>query len=167
MPLLLEYSAGGEQVSDTVLFSLRWIEKPFTLSSPTYAINALYPIATDDEIDELLSVDKENRGDALRSFWKKQDPTPETAYNERMAEYYRRADYAYFNFATLSESDGIFTDRGKVYMLFGPPTKTERALKPGFNPEEIWTYDNAVSQEFIFRDRTESGAYQLVEYYDL
>lgn len=165
--LLLEYQAGGETVADTVLFSLRWIEKPFTLVNPTYAINALYPIATDEEIDELLSVDKERREDALTVFWKNQDPTPETVYNERMAEFYRRADYAYFNFASLSEQDGVFTDRGKIYMLFGPPTKTERELKPDTNPEEIWTYNNIVSREFIFRDRTESGAYQLVEYYDL
>ena len=165
--LLLEYQAGGETVVDTALFSLRWIEKPFTLVNSTYAINALYPIATDEEIDELLSVEKERRADALVTFWKTQDPTPETVYNERMAEFYRRADYAYFNFASLSEGDGVFTDRGKIYMLYGPPTKTERELKPDANPEEIWTYNNIVNREFIFRDRTETGAYQLVEYYDL
>lgn len=165
--LLLEYSAGGQRVVDTTLFSLRWIEKPFTYANPTYAINALYPIATDEEIDGLLSVGKEDREQALLKYWKEHDPTPETVFNERMAEYYRRADYAYFNFASLSEPDGVFTDRGKIYMLFGSPTKTQRQLKPDSNPEEIWTYSNVVNREFIFRDRTESGVYQLVEYYDL
>lgn len=165
--MLLELSAGGTTVADTLLFSLRWVDMPFTLSNPTYAIKALYPIATEEEIDDLLSISKEERGDGLNEYWKKFDPTPQTAYNEKMAEYYRRVDYAFFNFASISETDGAFTDRGKIYILFGPPTDVKRELKPEANPEEIWRYDNIVGREFIFRDRTESGAYRLVEYYDL
>jgi len=165
--LLLELTAGGVTVTDTTMFSIRWIDMPFTLSNPTYAIKALYPIATDDEIDDLLAVGKDNREESLNEFWKQYDPTPATAFNERMAEYYRRVDYAYFNFASVSQTDGVFTDRGKIYILFGPPTDIRRELKPETNPEEIWRYDNIVGREFIFRDRTESGSYQLVEYYDL
>lgn len=165
--LLLEYEVGGERTVDTIPFLLRWIDMPFTLSSTRYAVKALYPIATDEEMDEILSVDDEEQEGALREYWRKQDPTPSTSYNERMAEYYKRVDYAHFNFATLAQSDGVFTDRGKIYILFGPPTDTRRELNPGANPREIWTYNNVLRREFIFQDRSESGAYRLVEYYDL
>lgn len=165
--LLLEYESGGERRADTVPFLLRWIDMPFTLSNIRYAAKALYPIATDEEIDEILSADEEDQEQALRDFWKKQDPTPATSYNERMAEYYRRVDYAHFNFAALAQPDGVFTDRGKIYILFGPPTDMRRELNPGANPREIWTYENVLRKEFIFQDRSESGAYRLVEYYDL
>ncbi|MCA9388055.1 MAG: GWxTD domain-containing protein, partial [Candidatus Andersenbacteria bacterium] len=70
-------------------------------------------------------------------------------------------------FATLQQQDGVFTDRGKIYILFGPPTETRREFDPDANPKEIWRYDNVVKREFVFRDRNESGTYRLVEYYDL
>ena len=160
-------AAGGREKVDTQFFDLKWIDMPYSLSSPLYAIKSLWPIATDEEIDRLLDVGRENYPEALREYWKKLDPTPETAYNERMAEYYRRVDYAFFNFATLKEEDGVFTDRGKIYILFGPPTGTRREFDPEANPKEIWTYDNVVKREFVFRDKNESGSYRLVEYYDL
>ena len=158
---------GGREKVDTQFFQLKWIDMPYSLSSTTYAIKALRPIATDDEIDRLLGVGKEKQNDALWQYWKNLDPTPETVYNERMAEYYRRVDYAFFNFATLQQQDGVFTDRGKIYILFGPPTETRREFDPDANPKEIWRYDNVVKREFVFRDRNESGTYRLVEYYDL
>ena len=165
--LELTYTAGGKKKIDTVNFRLKWIDMPFSLSSPSYAIKALWTVATDDEIDKLLGTGKERQDEALWKHWKSSDPTPKTVYNERMAEYYRRVDYAFFNFATLKEPDGTFTDRGKIYILFGPPTETRREFDPDANPREIWTYENAVNREFIFRDQNESGAYRLVEYYDL
>lgn len=165
--LLLEYQVEDQRTVDTVPFQLRWIDMPFSLSSTQYAVKSLYPIATDDEIDKILSVGKEKQEKALLDYWKRQDPTPATSYNERMAEYYRRVDYAHFNFATLVQADGVFTDRGKIYILFGPPTDMRRELNPGANPREIWTYNNVLRKEFIFQDRSESGAYRLVEYYDL
>lgn len=165
--LLLEYETESERTVDTVPFMVRWIDMPFTLSEPSYAIRALYPIATDDEIDAILSADDKDRAKALTEYWKKQDPTPATSYNERMAEYYRRVDYAHFNFATLNQPDGAFTDRGKIYILFGPPTDMRRELNPGSDPKEIWTYHNVLRKEFVFQDRSETGAYRLIEYYDL
>ena len=163
----LTYTAGEAKEVDTVMFTVKWVDMPFSLSNPTYGIKVLWPVATDEEIDALLDFSKEKRQEALWNYWKKLDPTPTTEYNERMTEYYRRVDYAFFNFATLKEQDGAFTDRGKIYILFGPPTETRRELDPDSNPEEIWTYNNVVNREFIFRDQTESGAYRLVEYYDL
>jgi hypothetical protein len=78
-----------------------------------------------------------------------------------MAEYYQRCDYALENFGTLRQANGIKTDRGKIYILYGPPAKTERLLTPGTPPKEIWYYDN-LGMKFIFVDESRAGNYKLL-----
>lgn len=165
--LVLTFHSGGSSATDTVPFALRWIDMPVSLLRPEYAIRALYPIASEDTIDELLSGSKEERAQALNKFWQQRDPTPTTRYNERMAEYYRRVDYAYFNFKNLEQRDGVQSDRGKIYILYGQPTTVDWQMQPGASPREVWTYRNAVHRQFIFADGGATGAYRLVEYHDL
>lgn len=154
--------------ADTTLFEVRWIDRPLSLIDPSYAISALRPIATDEELSELRSAgDDEEKRRALDAWWSDQDPTPGTLFNERMATYYERVDYAYFNFATIGRQDGAASDRGKIYILYGPPTDVDRRLDPEGPPQEVWTYRNRVGRRFVFTDREESGAYRLIEYYDL
>jgi hypothetical protein len=84
-----------------------------------------------------------------------------------MAEYYRRADYSYFNFRSIGQKDGVFTDRGKIYMLNGPPTQINRQMQPDSHPREVWSYENRVARVFVFIDESKTGEYRLVEYHDL
>ncbi len=54
----------------------------------------------------------------MDGFWANQDPTPDTAYNEVLQEFHRRVAFAD---VTYSESvRGALTDRGKIYIRFGP-----------------------------------------------
>ncbi len=165
--LVLTYQAGVKSVVDSVPFKLRWIDMPLSLIRPEYAIRALYPIAKEDTVDELLSGGSEKRQGALNRYWERLDPTPGTKYNEKMTEYYRRVDYSYFNFKSIEQRDGVFTDRGKIYILFGPPTSVEREMHPEAPPREIWEYRNKVNRKFVFVDKSETGAFRLVEYHDL
>jgi GWxTD domain-containing protein len=171
--LLLSYGSGQGSVTDSVRFRLRWIDQPVSLYKVAYAIRALYPIATDATIEQLMRGSAQQQTTALERFWGERDPTPSTEYNEAMAEYYRRVDYAFFNFRTISQKDGAFTDRGKIYMLYGAPTAVDRQMQPNSYPREVWTYriekDGAsvLKKEFIFVDESKTGAYRLVEYHDL
>lgn len=170
--LLLSYGAGQGSVTDSVRFRLRWIDQPVSLYRASYAIRALYPIATDRRIDSLLD-GKPDQQAALDRFWSDQDPTPGTEYNEAMAEYYRRVDFAFFNFRSIGQKDGAFTDRGKIYMLYGPPSVVDRHMNPDAYPREVWTYRinrsgaPVLNKEFVFIDQSKTGAYRLVEYHDL
>ncbi len=165
--LLLTYQAGLNDVTDSVRFKLRWVDMPVSLTRPEYAIRALYPIATDETIDGLLSGGKEQQRLAVDRYWSGRDPSPATAFNEAMAEYYRRVDYSFFNFKTITQSDGAFTDRGKIYILYGAPTEVNRELQQEGPPREIWVYRNQVGMKFVFIDESRDGAYRLVEYNDL
>jgi len=159
--LKVKVSDGLDADSTVKVFQIKWVDMPLSLRDIDYAIESLRYITTDQEFDELRSGSLENRRAKFESFWKKKDPTPQTAYNEVMAEYYKRVDYANLNFGTLKIRDGSRTDRGKIYILFGPPTRTERLFSPDHPPQEVWYYTN-LNKKFIFVDESRAGNYKLL-----
>ncbi len=156
--------AGGWNRSFSQPIELQWHSMPLSLENSREAIPPLQHITTEEEFKEISSGSKEEQMRKLYAFWKKQDPTSETAYNERMNEFYRRADYAYFNFAHNAHAiDGALTDRGKIYILYGPPTNIERTFLLGEQPVEIWTYSNNVKKIVKFTDVYGHGDYKVME----
>ncbi len=142
-------------------FTIRWLNMPRVLSNVGLASEALEYLMPEKEFDEFMKQSTEDLPKQLEDFWKKRDPTPQTAYNEAMAEYYYRCDYAFENFRTLSQANGIKTDRGKIYILYGPPTKSERFLIPNSAPKEVWYYEK-LDKKFIFVDESRAGNYKLL-----
>ena len=144
------------------MFAARWLDMPFSLNDLDLAIYPLQHILTKDDYSDLNSGSRSNRVEHFENFWKKKDPTPETAYNEVMTEFYRRVDYTITTYRTLRETNGSLTDRGKIYILYGKPTSIERSLDPGRSPKEIWKYEN-LKKTFVFEDRSKQGNYRLAE----
>ena len=153
---------GVSTLNRTLSFKVRWIDKPRSLRNMQRAIEALRYIATDSLIDELRSASPERQRVLFEEFWTKQAKSTRTGFNPEMAEYYRRVDYATENFGTLREPDGMRSDRGKAYILYGPPAKVERILAPGTDPREIWSYPN-LRKRLIFVDASHRGEYKLLE----
>ncbi len=148
-------------------FNLVWPDMPVSLEDPRDAITPLVHITTESEFKDLQKGSRPELIRKLYAFWRRQDPTPGTAFNERMAAFYQRVDYAYFNYANQHALDGTATDRGKIYILYGAPSKIERELLPGEAPVETWTYTNNVHRQFRFTDVASRGEYKLVEMKDL
>jgi len=69
-----------------------------------------------------LSNDEE-RDNFIEQFWLRRDPTPDTAENEFKEEHYRRIAYANEHFA--AGIPGWKTDRGRMYIMYGPPDEIE------------------------------------------
>src|SRR5947209_994536 len=135
-------------------------------------------IITDDERKAFnqLSTDDE-REQFVEQFWLRRDPTPDTVENEYKEEHYRRIAYTNERFA--SGIPGWKTDRGRMYIRFGPPDEIdahpsggtyERPPEQGGGttsayPFEQWRYrhlDN-VGENIVleFVDTTLSGEYHL------
>ena len=95
----------------------------------------------------------------LLKFWKSKDPTPGTPQNEFMEEHFRRIAFCERNF-----KGGINSDRGRVYIQYGPPLEVSRQASPiaTSKSSEIWTYSINGTTEFVFVDRTGDGNYVLV-----
>ncbi len=142
-------------------FKMVWPDMPQSLRDIDFALEALRHITRPEELDSLKAGSQNTRLTHLEEFWKAKDRTPDTEYNEVMVEYYRRVDYAMREFSSIRGNDGYKTDRGRIYILYGPPTKTERMLDPQTGYQEIWTYDKQ-GKKFVFVDQSKTGNYILV-----
>ncbi|MCX7929532.1 MAG: GWxTD domain-containing protein [Chlorobi bacterium] len=142
-------------------FMLRWFSPPPYLLASRSAVDVMYYVLSDDEYRQLLEMPDSIRTAAVIEWWKQHDPTPATLYNEAMVEYFRRAYVARTKFATAYEPDGALTERGKVFILFGEPTRIESDLDPDRGGTETWYYTNSVRKRFSFVI-TEQGHFRLV-----
>jgi GWxTD domain-containing protein len=81
-------------------------------------------IITDEEraTFKTLQTDAE-REQFIEQFWARRDPTPGTVENEMKEEHYRRI--AYSNERYASSIPGWKTDRGRIYIQYGPPDEIE------------------------------------------
>lgn len=149
----------GTNDSIKVNFQINWETMPFSLRTLSYAREILRYICPDDVIDDLSSGSDAESRQRLMEWWKAHDPSPATTYNEKLAEYYKRVDAAVSAFAGINEPDGAQTDRGRVYVLFGPPASAEKKLNSG-KGSEVWTYTSGVKQTFVF-EITDKGTYKL------
>jgi GWxTD domain-containing protein len=118
--------SAGDTATVTKEFSIRWNDMPLSLYDLDFAVTAMRYITTDSEYDDLRSGNKETRIKKFEEFWAKRNTVPGSAYNEMMAVYFKRVDYAFVNFRTLKEENGALTDRGKIYILYGKPSNIER-----------------------------------------
>ena len=119
----------------------------------------------------------EEREQFIEQFWIRRDPTPDTAENEYKEELYRRI--AYVNEYFGSGKPGWKTDRGRIYITFGPPDEREEHPTGGMYtrpyelgggetqtyPWEKWRYryiegmESNVEIEFV--DKTMTGEYRM------
>src|SRR4030065_1386424 len=67
-----------------------------------------------------LETDKE-RDIFIEAFWKHRDPTPGTPRNELKEEHFRRLSYAKEYYGRGTPRPGWMTDRGRIYIILGPP----------------------------------------------
>jgi len=83
-----------------------------------------------------LSNDEE-RDQFIEAFWQRRDPTPDTEENEFKEEHYRRIEYANEHFA--AGLPGWKTDRGRIYIMYGPADEIDSHPSGG-------TYDRPIEE---------------------
>jgi GWxTD domain-containing protein len=158
--IVMHAAAGSDSITIASPARMLWPDMPFSLRDIDNALDALRYVATPKELDSLRDGSQEAKRTNLETFWRKRAPRSTSAYNEVAAEYYRRVDHAIREFGTVRRPDGFRTDRGKVFILYGPPSRIERVLNPTGDYREVWTYDRP-KRSFTFVDRTRSGLYIL------
>ncbi len=99
-------------------------------------------IITPEEKEVFLKLKSDRDRDIfIKAFWKHRDPTPGTERNEYKEEIYRRFRYVNKYFGRGSGKPGWKTDRGRVYMILGPPDSIDRIdSSNAIYPVEIWYY---------------------------
>lgn len=135
-------------------------------------------IITSDERKAFLQLSTdEEREQFIQQFWVRRDPTPDSLENEYREEHYRRIAYANERYA--SGIPGWKTDRGRVYIAYGPPDEIESHPSGGMYqrpydegggftstyPFEIWRYRwiEGIGSDILleFVDPTMTGEYRM------
>ena len=135
-------------------------------------------IITDEERKVFRSLmNDEEREQFIEQFWLRRNPDPEALNNDYKEEHYRRIAYANQHFA--SGIPGWKTDRGRIYIMYGPADEVdahpsgghyERPTEEGGGststfPFEVWRYRYlegvATNVEIEFVDPTMTGEYRM------
>lgn len=144
----------------------KWLDEEVPYIITNEERGAFKKLTTDDEREQFIE-----------SFWERRNPNPGNAENEFKEEYYRRIAYANEQYA--SGLEGWRTDRGRIYIMYGPPDQIEsnpsggpyqRGIQQGGGesqayPFETWRYryidgiGTNVMLEFV--DTTMTGEYHL------
>ena len=136
-----------------------------------------YIITADERKAFMQLSNEEEREKFIESFWDRRNPNPDSEDNEFKDEHYRRIEYANEHFP--AGKPGWMTDRGRIYIVYGPPDEIEshpaggqyeRPMDEGGGttstyPFEDWRYRyiEGIGQEVIieFVDDCMCGAYEM------
>jgi GWxTD domain-containing protein len=144
----------------------KWLneEVPYIITGEERA--SFKKFTTDDEREQFIE-----------SFWERRNPNPGSPENEFKEEYYRRIAYANEHYA--SGIQGWRTDRGRIYIMYGPADEVDSHPSGGSYtrtpdegggttstyPWETWRYRYidgiGTNIELEFVDPTMSGEYHL------
>src|SRR6266478_6491821 len=135
-------------------------------------------IITEQERRAFLELGTEEERDQYKEiFWRNRNPDPESPVSPVREEHYRRLAYSDEHFA--SGIAGRKTDRGHIYIIWGPPDEVEshptggtynRPLEQGggsttTTPWEMWRYRHlegiGENIEIEFVDTSSSGEYHI------
>ena len=135
-------------------------------------------IITDEERKAFKTLGNDEERDAfIENFWLRRNPNPDSPENEFREEHYRRIAYANEHYA--AGKPGWKTDRGHIYIAYGPPDSIDahpsggnyqRSMEEGGGntstfPFEVWNYryiesiGENVTLEFV--DTCQCGDYHF------
>lgn len=103
----------------------------------------------------------------INLFWTLRDPTRGTPQNEFKDEHIKRFNHAkkYFGFGT--PKPGWKTDRGRIYIILGPPVSVNEVIQNGLRPTLIWDYYGGpktglpTTYNIVFYKRHGMGEYEM------
>jgi GWxTD domain-containing protein len=141
----------------------------FDAPTPSWLEGPVRYLVTQDEAQVYRALNTtDERARAIRHFWSTRDPDPSSPENECRLLFYKRVEEAQRLFTTESTKPGWKTDRGKIYIMLGPPDEADEGMTPAMRPDDIvWTYRNpppgsnaGPNQQVRFR-LDETGEYRL------
>ena len=126
-----QQDSGKKKTDDKGKKNLRKLEKELATPYKKWLEEEVPYIITDEERSAFLQLQtNEEREQFIEAFWQRRDPTPDTVENEFKEEHYRRIAYANERFS--SGIPGWRTDRGRIYIMWGPPDEIESHPQAAF-----------------------------------
>ncbi len=138
--LSVKYETKQDSLNHKLPFEIIWFKKPRSLMSLDYAYRPLELITSPEEFKKIKSGSKGERQSNFDNYWKQKDPTPNTAFNEVLYEFFTRVDSIDITWGGRKRLYGWHKDPGRIYLLYGQPDKVEdQSLNPEY-PYLKWIY---------------------------
>lgn len=161
--LTLRASVPGTAESDSATLVVSLISD-WVVTDYREALSYLRYAGTPAELDSLRRAGPGEQARLLHAFWKRRDPEPETPEHEFFERYFERIREANERFGDMGQP-GWLTDRGAVYVTFGPPDEVLRYLDAQARTDnsQVWLYEESLGFELrlVFTDESASGMYRL------
>ncbi|MEY4071277.1 MAG: hypothetical protein RL721_1891 [Candidatus Eisenbacteria bacterium] len=110
-------------------FSVGWEPETWDLDAEELADEVHFLLEARDEETFASSLPGEQE-QVLSEFWRKRDPTPGTAANEAHEGFRERVAYANRQWTRFGIGKGMFSDMGRVYIRYGPPSEITQQVMP-------------------------------------
>ena len=117
-----------------------------------------------DMVHFLLNADEEEKFDRLQpgeqerwleDYWRRRDPTPDTAVNEEREGFLVRIALANQRYRRAGTEPGMFSDMGRVFVRYGEPSDIDRQVIPA-GAETL----RQMIQQLTFSENREVGSVQ-------
>ncbi len=144
-------------------FSVQWGKHSSLMPDLEMSIELLKYLVPNDKWNAVKEMVPDSQRVFLHTFWQSKDDDPSTPENPLEEEFYRRVAYADYNFTARNSSiPGWKTDRGKIYILYGPPSRVEKPTRmvQGTQDYELWIYQ-MLDKKFLFIDKNGIGDFIL------
>ena len=110
-------------------FSIGWDSDTWNRSGADIADDVHFLLEARDE-DEFLGLQPGQQEKMLNEFWRRRDPTPETAFNEAEQKFHERVQLANAEFSRFGIGKGMFSDQGRVFIRYGTPDEILHQVMP-------------------------------------
>ncbi|MEO0275559.1 MAG: GWxTD domain-containing protein, partial [candidate division WOR-3 bacterium] len=152
----------AEKEKKFIYFSQRYLHKKMALEKYEDYLSFIDFFASKEEMEEFKKLEGNAKITFLKKFWSKFDPDPSTPVNEFLTIFIARVEYADQNFGTPFKK-GRYTDRGRIYIKYGPPDEVRRNPYPvEIRDWESWFYKSPSKNQYIFMDLKGDGNYILI-----
>lgn len=173
----IEVALSDADEEDTTAFALADLSQTFVApynrpEELKHHVRCLRPIATQKEISQINRRINFNDAEMMRrflyNFWMKRYPLTAGEEWEKYLAQVRKVNESYSNNLSM----GYETDRGRVYLQYGPPdAMTDSYFEPNTYPYEIWHYYRLENRNlnapqsnrrFVFASMSGAGDFQLL-----
>ncbi len=163
---VIRHPDSGVEVSTERNFSVLWRSEFWEMTERDILDEARVLFA-EDEYNLFKSMSAGDRAEYIEKFWADGDPSPNSARNELREEFLRRVGHA--NWLYSANRKGMLTDRGRIYIRFGPPDEILEEVMPTQGTQlDQWvpylTLENPQARTLAATDVADTRAYEIWVY---
>ncbi|HEV8128336.1 MAG TPA: GWxTD domain-containing protein, partial [Candidatus Eisenbacteria bacterium] len=145
--LLLELRREGERavVPRATDFDVLWAEDSWRPEATDFYDVTARVLLTSEEVADFRQLSMGDKETRIEEAWRDADPSPETAENEARTEFLRRIAYANTHYTIFTQ--GMFSDRGRVYIQYGEPDEWRIERLPIGEKTLAYALGNTIPQQ--------------------